>query len=187
MALNIIVCGLGGQGILFVTRILGRFALDSGHDMIGAETHGMAQRGGAVTSHLRLGPVRGSMVRRGTAQILISLDEYEAYRNMDFLAEGGEVYVNGREDAFPVEKASAYFAAGSVTCRVVPARETAMEAGMPKSANLVLLGFFAAFERTPFTLEGLRNAVSAVSPRRFEQENLKMFDEGARRAFKKGS
>ncbi|HDR16196.1 MAG TPA: indolepyruvate ferredoxin oxidoreductase [Desulfobacteraceae bacterium] len=176
--LNIVVCGLGGQGILFVTRILGRFALDHGYSVLGAETHGMAQRGGSVTSHLRLGDVQGSMVRRGTAGVVISLDAGEAYRNMDFFAVGGSLYVNTGEP-FPVEKAHKYLDAREISVRTIPAGELALKWGAPRFANLVVLGFFSAFEEPPFSLEGLREAVSVVSPTRFREENLKMFDEGA--------
>lgn len=175
-----VVSGLGGQGILFVTRILSRVALDRGYDMMGAETHGMAQRGGAVTSHLRLGPVQGSIVRRGTAHIMIALDEMEAYRNMDFLARNGKLYANAQAGSFPMEQAAGYLASKAVSTHAVPAGNIALGAGAPKSSNLVLLGFFAAFEDPPFSLEGLRKAVSSVSPDRFREQNLHMFDEGAR-------
>ncbi|RLB26959.1 MAG: indolepyruvate oxidoreductase, partial [Deltaproteobacteria bacterium] len=60
---NIVLCGLGGQGILFMTRVLAQAALDRGLPVMGAETHGMAQRGGSVISHLRLGEVQSSLVR----------------------------------------------------------------------------------------------------------------------------
>ncbi|MFO8091244.1 MAG: 2-oxoacid:acceptor oxidoreductase family protein [Desulfatiglandaceae bacterium] len=176
--LNFVVCGLGGQGVLFVTRILGRFALDRGYQLIGAETHGMAQRGGSVTSHLRLGDVHGSIVRRGTAGVLISLDGNEGYRNMEFLADGGSLYVNAGE-SFPVEEVQKYLDAGKILVRTIPAGEMALKSGAPRFANLVALGFFAAFEEPPFSLTGLREAVSMVSPARFREDNMKMFDEGA--------
>jgi indolepyruvate ferredoxin oxidoreductase beta subunit len=176
--LNFVVCGLGGQGVLFVTRILGRFALERGYQLIGAETHGMAQRGGSVISHLRLGDARGSMVRRGTAGALISLDGNEGYRNMDFPADGGSLYVNAG-DSFPVEDARKYLEARKILARAVPAGEMALTSGSPRFANLVVLGFFAAFEEPPFSLNGLRGAVSEVSPARFREDNIRMFDEGA--------
>jgi indolepyruvate ferredoxin oxidoreductase, beta subunit len=178
-ALNIVVCGLGGQGILFMTRILGWFALERGYRIIGAETHGMAQRGGSVTSHFRLGEVQGSMVRRGTADILISLDEHEACRNMEFLACRGRLYVNACADSFPGEQIAGYLASKAVSANAMPAGEVALRLRAPRFANLALLGFFAAFEEPPFGLEGLRSAVSAVSPVRFREGNLRLFDAGA--------
>ncbi|MBW1888117.1 MAG: 2-oxoacid:acceptor oxidoreductase family protein, partial [Deltaproteobacteria bacterium] len=71
---NIALCGLGGQGILFMTRVLAQAALDKGFNVMGAETHGMAQRGGSVISHLRLGDIESSLVMAGSARFLLSLD-----------------------------------------------------------------------------------------------------------------
>jgi hypothetical protein len=65
--IDILLCGLGGQGILFMTKLLARTAMDKGLNVMGAETHGMAQRGGSVVSHLRLGETEGSLVRAGTS------------------------------------------------------------------------------------------------------------------------
>jgi indolepyruvate ferredoxin oxidoreductase, beta subunit len=176
--LNLVVCGLGGQGVLFVTRILGRFFLDLDYHLLGAETHGMSQRGGSVIGHLRVGDVRGSMVRRGTARMLISLDGNEGYRNMDFLGDGGRFYVNAGT-SFPVEEVQHYLDARKILVRTIPAGELALKSGAPRFANLVTLGFFAAFEEPPFSLTGLREAVSLVSPARFRDDNIQMFNEGA--------
>ena len=86
---NFVLCGLGGQGILFMTKVLSETALRKGYNVMGAETHGMAQRGGSVVSHLRLGDVKGSLVSNGSAHLLLSLDEVEGYRNLPFLSKGG--------------------------------------------------------------------------------------------------
>ena len=64
---NIVLCGLGGQGILFVTKVMAQTALNKGFDVMGAETHGMAQRGGSVISHLRIGRNQSSLVRTGAS------------------------------------------------------------------------------------------------------------------------
>ncbi|MBW1920143.1 MAG: 2-oxoacid:acceptor oxidoreductase family protein, partial [Deltaproteobacteria bacterium] len=76
-SVDIVLCGLGGQGILFMTRVIAQAALDKGLNIMGAETHGMAQRGGSVVSHLRLGQAQGSLVRTGSAHFLLGLDENE--------------------------------------------------------------------------------------------------------------
>ena len=104
-----IFCGLGGQGILFMTKIFARAALDKGLPTLGAETHGMAQRGGSVVSHLKLGPASSSLVREQTARFLLALEENEAYRNLPFLAPGGTIYVNAETDAFPRKEALALY------------------------------------------------------------------------------
>ena len=90
-AINIALCGLGGQGILFMTKVLAQAAMDKGLNIIGAETHGMAQRGGSVISHLRIGDAESSLVRSGTANLLLALEENEGYRNLPLMADGATI------------------------------------------------------------------------------------------------
>jgi len=173
---DIVLCGLGGQGILFMTKILARSALEKGISMMGAETHGMAQRGGSVVSHLRLGEVEGSLVRSGTAHILLALEENEAYRNLAFLGKGGSLFVNAAPETFPRSEALPYFEKNEIVCRCTQAGKVAMELGTPMSANLALIGFFSAFDESPFTFDELRDTVERISPDRFRETNLKVFD-----------
>ncbi|MFH1241471.1 MAG: 2-oxoacid:acceptor oxidoreductase family protein [Pseudomonadota bacterium] len=177
---NFVLGGLGGQGILFLTKVLAQAALDKGHKVTGAETHGMAQRGGSVVSHLRLGDVEGSLVRAGTADYLLALEENEAYRNIPFLAKGGRVYANASPVSFPREEARGYLERSEILCRSVKAGEMASELGVPMSSNLVLLGFFAAYEDDPLTPDDLRGTVEKLSPDRFREINIVAFDAGLR-------
>ena len=175
---NMIFCGLGGQGILFMTKIFARAALDKGLQTLGAETHGMAQRGGSVVSHLKLGQMESSLVREQTARFILALEENEAYRNLPFLSPGGSIYVNAEKNGFPRKEAAPYMEKQSIICHAFPAQKTAMNLGNPMSTNLALMGFFASFEKEPFTHEELRNTIIAVSPDRFRENNLKVFDAG---------
>ncbi len=173
--------GLGGQGILFLTKVLAQAALARGHNVMGAETHGMAQRGGSVVSHLRLGPVESSLVRAGTANFLLALEENEAYRSIPFLARGGKIYVNAPPRTFPMEAVRPYLDKRKILCRSVESVEIAMGLGGPMSSNLVLLGFFSAFEDDPLTHEDLRHTVEMASPERFRDLNMAAFDAGFRK------
>lgn len=176
--MNMIFCGLGGQGILFMTKIFARAALEKGLPTLGAETHGMAQRGGSVVSHLKLGPAASSLVREQTARFLLALEENEAYRNLPFLAPGGTIYVNAEKDAFPRKEVSSYIEKQGITYHAFPAQKTAMALKNPMSTNLALMGFFAAYENEPFTHDELRETIISVSPDRFRKNNLKVFDAG---------
>ena len=175
---NMVICGLGGQGILFMTKILAQAALDTGLNVMGAETHGMAQRGGSVVSHLRLGDVQGSLVRTGSAHFLLALEENEAYRNIPFLARGGRMYVNASENHFPRQEVKPYLEKWGIIHRSVAAGQVAMELGAPMSSNLALLGFFASFGEGPLSHEALRDTIGHVSPDRFKHTNLHVFDAG---------
>ncbi len=184
---NIVLCGLGGQGILFMTKVLARAALDQGLDIMGAETHGMAQRGGSVVSHLRFGDVESSLVRSGTARFLLALDADEAYRNLPFLSENGRLYVNALEPGFPVPEVQRYLDSRRAVCRAFPAEKTAAVLGAPMSANLALLGFYSAFEDSPVSTDAIEKTIRDVSPERFREINLAVFRSGFERGRRMGA
>lgn len=128
---QILVSGVGGQGILFVSRLLADAAIGRGLSVLTSEIHGMAQRGGTVVSHLKVGGFAGPLIRAGTADGLIVLREENLGPHSRFLAPGGWAVVNSgsavKGAGFPVH--------------AVDAEGMAREAGYPQGANLVLLGF----------------------------------------------
>ncbi len=178
---NIVLCGLGGQGILFMTKVLAQVALDKGLNIMCAETHGMAQRGGSVVSHLRIGQVESSLVRTGTAHFLLALDETEAYRNLPFLSEGAGMYVSTPAKGFPRQETIGFLEKNKIVCYAMPAAATALELGAPLSANLALLGYFSAFGEGPVSKEELRGTLSNITPDHVRESNLKVFDTGLER------
>ncbi len=178
---NFVLSGLGGQGILFLTKVLAQAALDKGHNVMGAETHGMAQRGGSVVSHLRFGDVESSLVRTGGAHFLLALEENEAYRNIPFLARGGRIYANASPVFSPREETRSYLDGKSILFRSVEAGEMAMGLGAPLSSNLLLLGYFSAFEDDLLTQDELRTTIEKISPERFRSLNIKVFDAGLKK------
>lgn len=179
---NIVLCGLGGQGILFMTRVLAQAALDKGFEILGAETHGMAQRGGSVVSHLKIGEAQSSLVRTGSAHLVLALEEDEAYRNLPFLALGSELYVNANGKTFPREEVRDFLEKWRITHRAIAAGNMAMALGAPMSTNLALLGFFSAFREEPVNHKELRDTIERITPDRFKAMNLKVFDAGYEKA-----
>ncbi|MBU2498936.1 MAG: indolepyruvate oxidoreductase subunit beta [Proteobacteria bacterium] len=175
---NIVLCGLGGQGILFMTRVLAQAALNKGMNIMGAETHGMAQRGGSVVSHLRIGDIKGSLVRADSAHFLLALEENEGYRNLPFLAKGARMYVNTNSQGFPREEVKTFLEKRGILFRSVPASSIAFELKVPMATNLALLGYFSAFAEGPFGDEEVRETVENISPDRFKEKNLIVFDAG---------
>jgi len=175
---NIVICGLGGQGVLFMTRILAQTALEKGLNVIGAETHGMAQRGGSVISHLRIGDLESSLVRAGSAHILFSLEVNEAYRNLLYLAPGGRIYVDADEGAFPRDEVKVFLEEKGILYHSFPASRHARELSSPLSSNLALLGYFSSLGEGPLFRDELRRTIEKLSPERFREDNLKVFDAG---------
>jgi len=173
---NLVLSGLGGQGILFMTKILAETALNKGYGILGAETHGMAQRGGSVVSHLRIGNVKSSLIRAGAADVLISLDESEAYRHLPYLKKGGKLFANAVPDTFPDERVAAYLHKMEIESWSMEAAKTAIELGSPKSTNLAMIAFYSAFESGPLGSDDLKATVETISPEPFKKMNLKIFD-----------
>ena len=176
--INIVLSGLGGQGILFMTRVLAQAAMDKGFNVMGAETHGMAQRGGSVISHLRLGEVESSLVRTGTAHFLLSLEENEGYRNFPFLSRGGRMYVNTNSKHFPREEVKEFLDKREIIYRSIPAATIAQELGAPRSSNLALLGYFSAFDEGPIGYKEIKMTIDKISPVKLKDINLKVFEAG---------
>lgn len=175
---NMILCGLGGQGILFMTRVLAQTALDKGFNVLGAETHGMAQRGGSVVSHLRIGDVNSSLVKTGSGHFLLALEENEGYRNLPFLSRGAHMYVNANPQRFPRQEVKAFLEKREIIYRSAPAGTIALDLGAPLCTNLALLGYFTAFNEGPTTQKEIRKTIETISPDRFRDINLKVFEAG---------
>ncbi len=132
---QIVLSGVGGQGILFLSRLLAEAAIAGGFPVLTSETHGMAQRGGVVVSHLKVGGFDSPLVRSGRADLLLVLKEENVALHRQFLADGGALIVNA---PVPVD------AGPGVRVHAVGADALALSAGTPQAANLVLLGFALA-------------------------------------------
>jgi indolepyruvate ferredoxin oxidoreductase beta subunit len=132
---QIVLSGVGGQGILFLTRLLAEAAIAGGFPVLTSETHGMAQRGGVVVSHLKVGGFDSPLVRTGRADLLIVLKEENIALHRSFLAHDGFLIVNAPAppDAGP-----------GVRVHAIDADALALSGGAPQAVNLVLLGFALA-------------------------------------------
>ena len=132
---QIVLSGVGGQGILFLSRLLAEAAIAGGFPVLTSETHGMAQRGGVVGSHLKVGGFDSPLVRPGRADLLLVLKGENVPLHREFLADGGALTVNA---AVPAD------AGPGVRVHAVDADALALAAGVPHAVNLVLLGFALA-------------------------------------------
>ena len=136
---QIVISGVGGQGVLFVTRLLAEAAIARGMSVTTSETHGMAQRGGTVLSHFKVGDYSSPLIRPAQADGLLVLRAENMVQHGAFLRSEGWVALNAGPDDNPDDGAS-----------VVDADEIARQIDNPKSVNLVVLGFaLAVAEKTP--------------------------------------
>ncbi len=155
---SIIICGVGGQGILLSSDILCTAAFLSGYDVKKSEIHGMAQRGGSVITHARFGKkVYSPLIEEGTADFILAFEKLEALRYGYFLKEKGRVIVNdlelppmsvlAGEKTYPMDVIDTLKKIASVD--IIPAQEIALNLGNVRVANVVLLGSLARYLQLP--------------------------------------
>lgn len=141
---ELILCGRGGQGIVFLTRQIGQIISAKGLNVISSETHGMAVRGGSINSHLRIGSFFSPLIRQGHADFLLSLDSSETSNNRHYLKPNGIVVENSSMTGEPNVKR-------------VDATGTARALGRVQLENVVLLGFASALDGFPVSPEEIRS------------------------------
>lgn len=187
MKKDIILCGVGGQGILSIATIIGEAATQAGLQLKQAEVHGMSQRGGDVQSNLRLSTdtIYSDLIQKGGADLIISMEPMEALRYLPYLAKDGVIVTSNKPFVnipnYPDEQAL-FDELNSLPNKVVmlDIEAAAKEAGSARSANVVLLGMAAKYIGIIST-EALRNAVATIFARKGEavvEANLKAFDMG---------
>ncbi len=183
---NILLAGVGGQGILLASEVLSEVMMMAGMDVKKNEIHGMSQRGGSVTSHVRYGEkVYSSIIPEGEVDILFSFELLETCRYLPLLRENGQVIVNNLKIAPPsvalgkqaypanlTEEISKRFPATTV----INGLDLALEAGNPKTVNTVLLGALSKILDVDYNL--WIEALHKMVPARLLDINLKAFELG---------
>lgn len=186
MKTDIILCGVGGQGILSIATIIGQAATVSGIHLKQAEVHGMSQRGGDVQSNLRLStdPIWSDLIPQGKADLIISMEPMEALRYLPYLSQGGTIVTSSKPfiniPNYPDEAALASELDSMPSVVKLDIENVARELGMPKAANMVLLGMAAPFLDI-ISIDQIRNAIAVIFARKGEavvEANLKAFDKG---------
>ena len=163
MDLKIILCGIGGQGVVFLNRLLARAAMDAGFPVMSLESHGMSRRGGSVVLNLRLGSHESPLVTQGGADLLLALDEQEGLRNLSYLKSGGTVLVNS-ENEFP-QTVLIELQRLQIKTQIINATELARNLGKVNAANVILAGAAAALPAVSLSKEDLQNTAAAMSPK----------------------
>lgn len=184
---DVLIVGIGGQGTILASNVLGDACVIEGRHVRGAETHGMSQRGGSVETHIRIDGKFGSLIAPGTADLLIAFDVLEAVRYRHFLKPDGVMIVNreivvptsvfsGKQHVPTIEEVEAELKAGKAKVILVDATSIAAQAGNPLAANIVLLG--AASDKLPLAAESLSEAVRRNVPPKTVQINETAFNLG---------
>ena len=182
---NIMIVGVGGQGTLLASRILGNAVISEGYDVKVSEVHGMSQRGGSVVTYVKYGDkVFSPIIDRGEADMILAFEKLEAARALPYLKEGGTVILNDREIApMPVITGAAEYPDGLVDDIAAKAKVIAidalslsLEAGSAKAVNVVLIGVLA--RSSDISKEVWIQTIKDTVPVKFLDLNLKAFELG---------
>lgn len=183
MTKNIMIVGVGGQGSLLASKMLGRLLLSQGYDVKVSEVHGMSQRGGSVVTYVRYGDkVYSPVIDKWEADFIISFEKLEAARWISYLKKDGKIILSTQEiDPMPViigaaqypEKLVEKMQEAGADVDAIDALSLAMEAGSPKAVNLVLMGRLSKYFDAP--VEAWMKALEECVPPKFLEMNKKAF------------
>ena len=185
MQKNIMIVGVGGQGTLLASRILGNLLVEKGYDVKVSEVHGMSQRGGSVVTYVKYGDkVYSPIIDKGEADIILAFERLEALRALPYLKKGGKIIVNDRATMpMPVITGVAEYPEGIIESlsavaevKSLDALALAEEAGSVKAVNVVLIGVLAA--STDIPKEEWQAVLRTTVPPKFLDVNLKAFEKG---------
>ena len=182
---SIMIVGVGGQGTLLASRIIGNLAITLGYDTKVSEVHGMSQRGGSVTTYVKYGDkIYSPIIDKGEADIILAFETLEAYRALPYLKKDGAMVINStRIDPMPVITGSMEYPEDiikklkeKVNVIELDSTKIALELGNPKCANVVLLGAFARELDIPYEkwIEVIKNTV----PPKYVELNVNAFERG---------
>jgi indolepyruvate ferredoxin oxidoreductase beta subunit len=184
---NILICGVGGQGSLLASKIIGNAVLLQGYDVKVSEVHGMSQRGGSVVTYVKYGEkVYSPIICRGEADVILAFEQLEAARWLPYLkAEGGLIVVNTQKiNPMPVVTGAAEYPADIVgkikrsgtNIIAADALNLAKQAGNERAVNVALIGIMTAY--AGYDADIFREALKISVPPKFYEANLKAFELG---------
>ncbi len=183
---SIMIVGVGGQGTLLASRLLGSVLLSQGFDVKVSEVHGMSQRGGSVVTYVKYGDkVYSPIVDKGEADVIISFEQLEAARYLPYLKKGGKIITSTQKiDPMPVITGVATYPEDilkkiegkGVSVTAVDALELAEQAGTSKASNVVLMGVVSKL--TDFDIDSWQKAIVECVPPKFLELNKKAFELG---------
>lgn len=186
MTKNIMIVGVGGQGSLLASKLLGHLLLTEGYDVKVSEVHGMSQRGGSVVTYVRFGDkVYSPVIDKGEADFIVSFEKLEAARYVEYLKKDGRIVVNTQQiDPMPVITGAAAYPenlvekmeAAGATVDAMDCLTLAEQAGSAKAVNIVLMGRLSKYFDIP--VEKWQQAIHDCVPPKFVELNLKAFELG---------
>lgn len=184
---NILICGVGGQGTVLASKIIAASAMDEGSAVHSTETIGMAQRGGSVTSHVRIGEAYSPLIPGGTADMILAFEPAEAVRNLSYLKNDGIVIVNSvpvkpvteslMNTGYDGTEMVAYLK-NKCSCVVIDAKKICEPFGSSRYFNIAILGVAAGTGRLGISKETILAEIEKRVPQKFIETNKAAFYAG---------
>ena len=201
MSLNVFICGVGGQGLVLLTRVIGDACAKSGKKIVTGEMYGLSQRSGAVSVHMRIGDDAFSpLIPIGQADIMIALEAVESLRYIEYLKKDGIILMNKRIMHPPIETSKIidsknkieYFEIDQVISKLkkwtsnialIDALKLAKESGNARTENTVFLGCLSALQVFPVEEKYVKQSIIDAVPKKTVEVNLKAFELGRKNAY----
>jgi indolepyruvate ferredoxin oxidoreductase, subunit iorB (EC 1.2.7.8) len=187
LSYDIYICGVGGQGIIKAGEIIGWAAMKEGMDVVMSEIHGMAQRGGVVSTDVRIGQAKGTIIPSGHADLMMAFEPLEALRAIDKIRKDAHLIVNltpippfniNAGEYPPVDEIIEKLRRFSGNVYAFDADRVALEAGHPLSTNMAILGAATAMPDFPLSQDAIIESMKANLPSKLFKVNLKAFNRG---------
>jgi len=201
MSLNVFICGVGGQGLVLLTRVIGDACAKSGKKIVTGEMYGLSQRSGAVSVHMRIGDDAFSpLIPIGQADVMIALEAIESLRYIEYLKKDGIILMNKRIMHPPIETSKIidsknkieYFEIDQVILKLkkwtsnialIDALKLAKESGNARTENTVFLGCLSALQVFPVEEKYVKQSIIDAVPKKTVEVNLKAFELGRKNAY----
>ncbi|MBR4496225.1 MAG: indolepyruvate oxidoreductase subunit beta [Acholeplasmatales bacterium] len=183
--MNVMIVGVGGQGTLLASRILGNMVIELGYDVKVSEVHGMSQRGGSVVTYVKYGDaIYSPIIDKGEADVILAFEMLEAYRSLPYLKTTGKIIANTQQiNPMPVITGAAEYPkdidkklSSVVDTKFVDALALAKQAGNIKAVNVVLIGVFA--KESNISYDKWIEVIKKTVPAKLLDVNLKAFELG---------
>jgi indolepyruvate ferredoxin oxidoreductase beta subunit len=196
MNYSILLTGVGGQGLMTLSGLLGEAFTEKGLQVVTQEQHGLAQRSGSISAHVRIGKVYSPMIPLGTADLIIAMEAMEALRYIEYLKPNGHIVMNTnimhpvietnklvrerreKPSYINLEQILEQLKKHTVNIRTVNANKLAIEAGNPRTENMVLLGAASVLENFPLNINEINAVIPRIVPSRTVESNIKAIQLG---------
>jgi indolepyruvate ferredoxin oxidoreductase beta subunit len=196
MSFNILLTGVGGQGLMLLSAVIGEACVSSNIKVVTQEQHGLAQRSGSISAHVRIGEAYSPIITFGTADQIIAMEAMEALRYIEFLKPDGQIIMSTRlmhpviETSEVVhrrkeklhyvnlEQIKKKLSKVTKNIKIVNAHQLAEESGNPRTENIVLLGAASKTKNFPLTRTQIISAIEKIVPQRTIKANVKAFTLG---------